>query len=64
MDQEQYELYENARNKLRQKKLLYYHFVFFSIASLFLFVANIYIVNYIIKMFYLFNKITSNLKLD
>jgi phosphotransferase system glucose/maltose/N-acetylglucosamine-specific IIC component len=41
MDKEQQELYENARNRLRQKKLLYYHFVFLIIGSIFLFVINV-----------------------
>lgn len=37
---EQYEQYEYARRRLRQKKFLYFHFVLFLIGSLFLFVAN------------------------
>ena len=41
MDKDQHELYENARQRLRQKKILYYHFVFLVIGSLFLFIANV-----------------------
>lgn len=32
--------YEYARKRIRQKKLLYFHFVLFTLGSLFLFVAN------------------------
>ncbi len=41
MDKEQHELYENARKRLRQKKILYYHFVLLVIGTLFLFVSNV-----------------------
>lgn len=37
---EQHELYENARNRVQQKKRLYYHFVLFLIGSVFLIVLN------------------------
>ncbi|MBN8643176.1 MAG: 2TM domain-containing protein [Flavobacteriales bacterium] len=40
MDQEQLEMYEYARKRLRQKKRLYFHFVFFFVGSLFLFIIN------------------------
>ncbi|KUJ63339.1 hypothetical protein AR687_04100 [Flavobacteriaceae bacterium CRH] len=40
MEKEVHEQYEYARRRLRQKKILYFHFVFFLIASLFLFIAN------------------------
>jgi amino acid permease len=40
MNSEQHELYENARKRLRQKRFLYYHFVFFCLANLFSYVAN------------------------
>jgi phosphotransferase system glucose/maltose/N-acetylglucosamine-specific IIC component len=43
MDTEQYELYENARRRLKQKKLVYYHFVFLFVGSLFLFIANVFL---------------------
>ncbi|RAV30970.1 2TM domain-containing protein [Sinomicrobium soli] len=40
VDDEQYELLKNAEARIRQKKRLYYHFVFFLIGSAFLVVAN------------------------
>lgn len=40
MDKDTQEQYEYARKRLRQKKRLYYHFVLFLIGSLFMFVAN------------------------
>lgn len=40
MEKEQHEQYECARNRIKQKKLLYFHFVFFILGSLFLFIAN------------------------
>ena len=43
MDQQQHELYENARRRLKQKKFLYYHFVFLVVGSLFLFIANVFL---------------------
>ena len=40
MMNEQHELYENARNRIKQKKRLYYHFIVFIIGSIFLIVLN------------------------
>jgi amino acid permease len=37
---EQHELYENARNRIKQKKRLYFHFVVFLIGSIFLIIIN------------------------
>ena len=37
---EQHEFYENARNRVKQKKRLYYHFVIFLIGSVFLIALN------------------------
>ena len=37
---EQHELYENARKRVKQKKRLYFHFVIFLIGSVFLIVLN------------------------
>lgn len=37
---EQHELYENARDRVKQKKRLYFHFVIFLIGSVFLIVLN------------------------
>jgi len=37
---EQIELYENAKNRLKQKKRLYFHFIIFLIGSIFLIVLN------------------------
>jgi sensor histidine kinase YesM len=39
MEREFHEQYEYARNRIKQKKRLYYHFVFFSLSSIFLIVA-------------------------
>lgn len=39
MEREVHEQYEYARNRIRQKKRLYYHFVFFAITSIFLIAA-------------------------
>lgn len=39
MDLEQHEQYEYARRRIKQKKRLYYHFVLFTLTSLFLFIA-------------------------
>ncbi|AOW08365.1 2TM domain-containing protein [Flavobacterium gilvum] len=36
MEKEFHEQYEYARNRIKQKKRLYYHFVFFMLASIFL----------------------------
>jgi hypothetical protein len=40
MEKEVHEQYEYARRRIRQKKILYFHFVLFALGSLFLFVAN------------------------
>ena len=40
MEKEQHELYEYARNRLKQKKGLYFHFVLLALGSIFLFIAN------------------------
>jgi len=37
---EQFELYENARKRVNQKKRLYYHFILFLIGSVFLIILN------------------------
>lgn len=42
MEKEQQELYENARKRLRQKKVLYIHFVIMVLGCVFMFVANVY----------------------
>jgi cytochrome c biogenesis protein CcdA len=42
MEKEQHEQYEYARNRIKQKKVLYFHFVFFILGSLFMFVANFF----------------------
>ena len=40
MNTEQHEMYEYARRRIKQKKKLYFHFVFLFLGSVFLFVAN------------------------
>ncbi|WP_298368457.1 2TM domain-containing protein [uncultured Lutibacter sp.] len=40
MNNEQHELYENARKRTKQKKRLYYHFVLFLVGSVFLIALN------------------------
>ena len=40
---EQHELYENARKRIKQKKRLYYHFIIFLVGSVFLIVINKFI---------------------
>ncbi|GGC84730.1 hypothetical protein GCM10011508_10040 [Flavobacterium lutivivi] len=40
MNSEQHELYEYARKRIKQKKLLYYHFVLLFLGSILLFVSN------------------------
>ena len=40
MQKEFQERYEYAKNRIRAKKFLYYHFVLFIVGSLFMFVAN------------------------
>ena len=37
---EQHELYENARNRAKQKKRLYHHFIVFLVGSVFLILLN------------------------
>lgn len=37
---EQHELYENARNRIKQKKRLYFHFIIFLVGSIFLIILN------------------------
>ncbi len=39
-DIEQHELVENAQNRIKQKKRLYYHFVVFLVGGVFLIIAN------------------------
>jgi len=39
MEKELHEQYEYARNRIKQKKRLYYHFVFFMLSSIFLIAA-------------------------
>ncbi|HHC80266.1 MAG TPA: 2TM domain-containing protein [Flavobacteriia bacterium] len=39
---EQHEIYEKARKRVKQKKRVYYHFVLFLIGSVFLIVLNIF----------------------
>ena len=40
MEKEFHEQYEYARDRIKQKKRLYYHFVFFTLASIFLIAAS------------------------
>lgn len=40
MESENYELYEYAKDRIKQKKRLYYHFVLLCLGSVFLFVVN------------------------
>lgn len=40
MDVDQHEIYEYARRRIKQKKSLYFHFVFFFLGSIFLFIFN------------------------
>jgi cell division protein FtsW (lipid II flippase) len=40
MEKVLHEKYEYARNRIKQKKRLYYHFVLFTLTSLFLFTAR------------------------
>ena len=39
-NQEQHEVYEKARKRVKQKKRLYYHFILFLVGSVFLIVLN------------------------
>ncbi len=40
MDQNQHEMYEYARRRIKQKKSLYFHFVVFFLGSIFMFITN------------------------
>jgi amino acid permease len=40
MEKDQHELYEYARDRIKQKKRLYFHFILLFLGSFFLFVAN------------------------
>lgn len=40
MEAEQHELYEYARDRIKQKKQLFYHFVIVCLGSIFLYIAN------------------------
>jgi len=40
MEKELQEQYEYARKRIRQKKVLYFHFILFLLGSLFMYVAN------------------------
>lgn len=40
MEKEQHELYEYARRRIKQKKGLYYHFVFFILTSILMYITN------------------------
>jgi hypothetical protein len=40
MEKEFHERYEYARNRIKEKKFLYYHFILFIVGSLFMYVAN------------------------
>lgn len=44
MEKEQHELYEYARKRIKQKKGLYYHFVLLTLGSIFLFIANHFLI--------------------
>ena len=44
MDKEQQELYEYARKRIKQKKVLFFHFVLFLLGSIFLAIANYFLV--------------------
>jgi len=44
MEIEQHERYEYARKRINQKKRLYFHFVLFLLGSIFLFIANYFLV--------------------
>lgn len=44
MEKEQQELYEYARKRIKQKKGLYYHFVLLTLGSIFLFIANHFLI--------------------
>lgn len=40
MNTEQHEMYENARKRIKQKKVLYFHFIFLLVGSLFMYIIN------------------------
>ena len=40
MEKEQHELYEYARRRIKQKKKLYFHFVFFVLGSILMYIVN------------------------
>ncbi|MBF2707922.1 2TM domain-containing protein [Flavobacterium soyangense] len=44
MEKEQHELYEYARKRLNQKKALYFHFVLLILGSIFMSIANYFLV--------------------
>ena len=44
MEKEQHELYEYARKRIKQKKGLFFHFVLFLLGSIFLAVANYFLI--------------------
>ena len=43
MERDQHEIYEYARNRIKQKKRLYFHFITFFLGSLFFYIANIWL---------------------
>lgn len=43
MERDQHEIYEYARNRIKQKKRLYFHFITFILGSLFFYIANIWL---------------------
>lgn len=44
MEKEQHEQYEYARKRLKQKKGLYFHFVLLILGSIFMFIANHFVI--------------------
>ena len=44
MEKEQHEQYEYARRRLKQKKGLYFHFVLLILGSIFMFLANHFVI--------------------
>jgi hypothetical protein len=42
-NQEQHEIYEKARKRIRQKRHLYWHFVVFLVGSVFLIILNVFL---------------------
>lgn len=53
MEKELHEQYEYARRRIKQKKRLYYHFVFFVLGSLLLFVTHNFLGNTAVSDWYL-----------